>query len=195
MPKKKSAANTPRSRQAVTLNLSPRAVTTVSSIRVSTGITQVAFLERLLEWYAAQDARIKTMILSPYPQVRAGLAKLIAKEMATNPEKDFDSDRSRRPHRPRHRFPSRIREIIETLSANPDATVCTQTVLFSSLTPPTSETPPAPSLAALPPQSPPPKHPSSATPPSPPKSKSPLRNNKSAPQTASLRASAAPLLL
>jgi hypothetical protein len=90
MPRKKSSA-APRSRQAVTLNLSPRAVATVSGIRVSTGITQVAFLERLLEWYAAQDPRIKTMILSPYAQVRSGLAKLIAKEMATNPEKDFDS--------------------------------------------------------------------------------------------------------
>jgi hypothetical protein len=80
-----------RSRQAVTLNLSPRAVQTVSGVRQSTGITQMAFLERLLEWYAAQDPRIKTMILSPYRQVRQGLAKQIAEEMAANPDRDFDS--------------------------------------------------------------------------------------------------------
>ena len=88
---KKNSSNAVRSRQAVTLNLSPRAVQTVSGVRQSTGITQMAFLERLLEWYAAQDPRIKTMILSPYRQVREGLAKQIAEEMAANPERDFDS--------------------------------------------------------------------------------------------------------
>jgi hypothetical protein len=88
---KKSSSNAVRSRQAVTLNLSPRAVQTVSGVRQSTGITQMAFLERLLEWYAAQDPRVKTMILSPYRQVRQGLAKQIAEEMAANPERDFDS--------------------------------------------------------------------------------------------------------
>ncbi len=88
---KKNSSHAVRSRQAVTLNLSPRAVQTVSSVRQSTGITQMAFLERLLEWYASQDPRIKTMILSPYRQVRQGLARQIAEEMAANPDRDFDS--------------------------------------------------------------------------------------------------------
>jgi hypothetical protein len=88
---KKTSSHAVRSRQAVTLNLSPRAVQTVSGVRQSTGITQMAFLERLLEWYATQDPRIRTMILSPYRQVRQGLAKQIAEEMAANPDRDFDS--------------------------------------------------------------------------------------------------------
>lgn len=48
-------------------------------------------MERLLEWYAAQDPRIRTMILSPYPEVRRGLARLVLEEMQADPNKDFDA--------------------------------------------------------------------------------------------------------
>jgi len=82
-----------RSRQAVYLNLTPRAGRLVAEVRRETGITQVAFLEKLLEWYSAQDPRVRTMILSPYPEVRQGLAKMVLDAMvhdtASDPEPEF----------------------------------------------------------------------------------------------------------
>jgi hypothetical protein len=59
-------------------------------VRQETGITQMSFLERLIEWFAAQDPRIRTMILSPYMEVRKGLATLVLEDMLDNPTKDFD---------------------------------------------------------------------------------------------------------
>lgn len=56
--------------------LPSRAEEVVARVKRETGITIVAFLERLLEWYAAQDPRIGAMIVSPYREVRQGLAKL-----------------------------------------------------------------------------------------------------------------------
>lgn len=81
-----------KSRRVVNVAITPRAEQVLARIKQETGITQVGFVERLLEWYAAQDSRIKTMILSPYPEVRRGLAGLVAAEMAADPEKDFDRE-------------------------------------------------------------------------------------------------------
>ena len=78
-------------KQVVRLALSPRAQAVVAQLKRETGITRVAFLERLLEWYAAQDARVRSMILSAYPEVRRGLCQLIMEEMTAHPGKDFDA--------------------------------------------------------------------------------------------------------
>lgn len=76
--------------RVVSLALSPGAEQVISQMKRETGITQVALLERLLQWFAAQDTRIRSMVLSPYPEVRQGLARLVLEEMALNPAKDFD---------------------------------------------------------------------------------------------------------
>lgn len=77
--------------RVVRLSLTGRGEQVVSQAKAETGITQVALMERLLEWFAAQDPKIRTMILSPYPQVRRGLARLIVEEMQADPERDFDA--------------------------------------------------------------------------------------------------------
>jgi len=77
--------------RVVRLSLTGRGERVVSQAKAETGITQVALMERLLEWFAAQDPRIRTMILSPYPQVRRGLARLIVEEMQAEPQRDFDA--------------------------------------------------------------------------------------------------------
>lgn len=77
--------------RVVSLALSPSAEQVISRMKRETGITQVALLERLLEWFAAQDTRIRSMVLSPYPEVRQGLARLVLEEMEGDPAKDFDA--------------------------------------------------------------------------------------------------------
>jgi hypothetical protein len=78
-------------RRVVSLSLTARGERVVTRSKAETGITQVALMERLLEWFGAQDPRIRTMILSPYPQVRRGLARLVVEEMQADPRRDFDS--------------------------------------------------------------------------------------------------------
>lgn len=78
-------------RRVVSLSLTQRGERIVSRSKAETGITQVALLERLLEWYAAQDPRIRTMIVNPYPEVRRGLVRLVLEEMQADPNKDFDA--------------------------------------------------------------------------------------------------------
>lgn len=77
--------------RVVSLALSPGAEQVIAQMKRETGITQVALLERLLQWFAAQDTRIRSMVLSPYPEVRQGLARLVLEEMESNPAKDFDA--------------------------------------------------------------------------------------------------------
>lgn len=77
--------------RVVSLALSPDAEQVIAQMKRETGITQVALLERLLQWFAAQDTRIRSMVLSPYPEVRQGLARLVLEEMESNPAKDFDA--------------------------------------------------------------------------------------------------------
>jgi hypothetical protein len=77
--------------RVVPVRISTRVESVVIKIKQETGMTQVAFLERLLEWFAAQDPRIRTAILNPHPQVREGLARLVMEEMQANPSKDFDA--------------------------------------------------------------------------------------------------------
>jgi hypothetical protein len=79
-----------KGRRSVTLSVTSGAEKILSQVRAETGITQVGFLERLLDWYAAQDARLRTMILSPYPQVRRGLAKAIVEDMLADPSRESD---------------------------------------------------------------------------------------------------------
>lgn len=86
---KTSKTSSPR--RIIALALTPKAERVVSQVKEDLGITQVGFLERLLEWYAGQDPRLRMMILNPYPQVRQGLARLIVEEMQGDPDKDFDA--------------------------------------------------------------------------------------------------------
>lgn len=78
-------------RRVVALALTAGAEQVVTRVKQETGITQVAFLERLLEWYATQDPLLRTMILSPYPTVRKGLARLLLEGMQSDPGKDSDA--------------------------------------------------------------------------------------------------------
>ena len=80
-----------KSKRAVSLALTARAEDVLARTKSETGITIVALLERLLEWYAAQDPRIRAMILSPYCEVRQGLARLVLQEMAAHPRREFDT--------------------------------------------------------------------------------------------------------
>jgi hypothetical protein len=75
----------------VKLSLTKRGEQVVSRTKAEMGITQIGMLERLLEWFAAQDPRIRTMILNPYPEVRRGLARLVLEDMQANPLKDYDT--------------------------------------------------------------------------------------------------------
>lgn len=52
------------SRISLTVNLSPRAREIVERIREDTGITNVAAMERLLEWFIDQDLRYRMAILT-----------------------------------------------------------------------------------------------------------------------------------
>jgi hypothetical protein len=85
-----TSSTSPRNR-VVRLSLTQRGQQVLSRAKAETGITQLAMTERLLEWFAAQDPRVRTMILSPYPEVRRGLAKLVLEEMQANPHKDWDA--------------------------------------------------------------------------------------------------------
>jgi hypothetical protein len=105
----KALPTSPR-RRVVSLSLTQRGERIVSRTKAETGITQVALMARLLEWYAAQDPRIRTMILSPYAEVRRGLARLVLEEMQADPHKDFDAQ----PH-----FDALIDHDFETQSAEP----------------------------------------------------------------------------
>jgi hypothetical protein len=74
-----------RARQAISVNLTPTAGAVVSSVRREMGITQTACIERLLEWFGAQDPRVRTAIMSSYAEVRRGLATLVLDELRANP--------------------------------------------------------------------------------------------------------------
>jgi hypothetical protein len=79
-----------KSKRVMSVALSKRAENVLVTTKKETGITHLALIERVLEWFAVQDPRIRTMILSPYAEVRRGLARLVTEDMAADPAKDFD---------------------------------------------------------------------------------------------------------
>lgn len=69
-------------RIAVTLNLSERAQLIVKNIKEEAGMTQTAFLERLLEWYADQDSSVAREIREKNGDATGEMVRIKLAEMA-----------------------------------------------------------------------------------------------------------------
>ena len=71
------------SRIIVRIELTPNAKQRVNEMCEKSGMTQVAMLSRLVEWFANQSEMIQAAVLGHYPSELAGdISKLILKRMA-----------------------------------------------------------------------------------------------------------------
>jgi hypothetical protein len=76
------------SRVIVRIELTPSAKTRLNGLSDKKGMTQVAMLSRLVEWFANQSDLIQAAVLGQYPvEIESDVAKLILKHMASNPRK------------------------------------------------------------------------------------------------------------
>lgn len=70
----------------VRVELTPQAKDHLNALTDKAGMTQVAMLSRLVEWFAGQPEVIQAAVLGHYPaDVQADIARIILKRMA---EKD-----------------------------------------------------------------------------------------------------------
>jgi hypothetical protein len=65
------------------IELTGPAKTKLASLSDRHGMTQVAMMSRLVEWFASQDEKIQGAVMGHYPgEIEADVAKLILKRMA-----------------------------------------------------------------------------------------------------------------
>ena len=73
----------------VRIELTPDAKQRLNELCDKAGMTQVALLSRLVEWFATQSDMVKAAVLGHYPsEIEADIAKLILKRMASSSKKD-----------------------------------------------------------------------------------------------------------
>jgi hypothetical protein len=72
------------SRIIVRIELTPSAKEALNELTDKAGMTQVALLSRLVEWFSHQTDMIQAAVLGQYPsEIEADIAKLILKRMAS----------------------------------------------------------------------------------------------------------------
>lgn len=72
------------SRIIVRIELTPNAKERLNELSDRAGMTQVAMLSRLVEWFANQTELIQAAVMGHYPtEVESDIAKLILKKMAS----------------------------------------------------------------------------------------------------------------
>ena len=71
------------SRIIVRIDLTPPAKKAVETLTEKNGMTQVAMLSRLVEWFAQQPDSIRTAALSMDPEAAESTAGMIIKQMAS----------------------------------------------------------------------------------------------------------------
>lgn len=72
------------SRIIVRIELTPSAKDALNDLTDKAGMTQVALLSRLVEWFAHQSDMIQASVLGQYPsEIEADVAKLILKRMSS----------------------------------------------------------------------------------------------------------------
>jgi hypothetical protein len=72
------------SRIIVRIELTPAAKDALNDLTDKAGMTQVALLSRLVEWFAHQSDMIQASVLGQYPsEIEADVAKLIMKKLAS----------------------------------------------------------------------------------------------------------------
>jgi hypothetical protein len=70
------------SRIIVRIELTPQAKDHVNQMCDKAGMTQLAMLSRLVEWFAGQNDMIKAAVLGHYPvEMQSDIAKMILKQM------------------------------------------------------------------------------------------------------------------
>jgi hypothetical protein len=71
------------SRIIVRIELTPNAKTHLNELSDKAGMTQVAMLSRLVEWFATQADMVQAAVLGQYPaEIQAEIARLILKRMS-----------------------------------------------------------------------------------------------------------------
>lgn len=77
------------SRIIVRIELTPNAKDRLNELSDRAGMTQVAMLSRLVEWFANQSEMIQAAVMGHYPiDIQADIAKLILKKLAASTRKD-----------------------------------------------------------------------------------------------------------
>ncbi|MGA2497876.1 MAG: hypothetical protein ABSH20_09050 [Tepidisphaeraceae bacterium] len=72
------------SRIIVRIELTPAAKDALNDLTDKAGMTQVALLSRLVEWFAHQSDMIQASVLGQYPsEIEADIAKLIMKKLSS----------------------------------------------------------------------------------------------------------------
>jgi hypothetical protein len=72
------------SRIILRIELTPSAKEAINNLTDQAGMTQVALLSRLVEWFSHQTDMIQAAVLGQYPsEIQADIAKLILKQMAS----------------------------------------------------------------------------------------------------------------
>lgn len=72
------------SRIIVRIELTPSAKEALNDLTDKAGMTQVALLSRLVEWFSHQTDMIQAAVLGQYPsEIEADIAKLILKRMSS----------------------------------------------------------------------------------------------------------------
>ena len=70
------------SRIIVRIELTPSAKDSLNDLTDKAGMTQVALLSRLVEWFAHQSDMIQAAVLGQYPlEIQSEIARLILKRM------------------------------------------------------------------------------------------------------------------
>lgn len=71
------------SRIIVRIELTPQAKAHLNDLCDKAGMTQVAMLSRLVEWFAHQPETIRAAVLGQYPsEIQADVARLILRQLA-----------------------------------------------------------------------------------------------------------------
>jgi methyl coenzyme M reductase beta subunit len=77
------------SRIIVRIELTPSAKEALNDLTDKAGMTQVALLSRLVEWFSHQSDMIQAAVLGQYPsEIEADIAKMILKRMASGKKED-----------------------------------------------------------------------------------------------------------
>jgi hypothetical protein len=72
----------------VRIELTPSAKGHLNELCDRAGMTQVAMLSRLVEWFAGESEMIQAAVLGQYPrEIEADVAKIILKRMAASSRK------------------------------------------------------------------------------------------------------------
>lgn len=77
------------SRIIVRIELTPSAKEALNELTDKAGMTQVALLSRLVEWFSHQTDMIQAAVLGQYPsEIEGDIAKMILKRMGTGKKDD-----------------------------------------------------------------------------------------------------------